>query len=298
MSAQIQNCIHEDPQNSLKYGAECALEVWPRQWAQFCFAKHRQSSHQPPASLYHYWTFQSWVAWRRIQFATVAQETQRKQTIWHIQPAHPMELLGCEVSYYTEFHSFWFIRRKMSLLFRDLLGDQAIRFTILRNPVDLFESLYSYVDFQTALKLDLHSYIQRWEIIIANFSVILPLSTVENFSYYSSLNTSKTLYMHRINQYLGLNQQLFDLGLPVGLLYSKDDIQVLTLFVFANTNSAKFGREDDIDMHYIPFPEANISGGSRIQFCSAIWKIWRIYGPIGFQAMLASRYGQEPQGER
>ena len=109
MSAQIQNCIHEDPQNSLKYGAECALEVWPRQWAQFCFAKHRQSSHQPPASLYHYWTFQSWVAWRRIQFATVAQETQRKQTIWHIQPAHPMELLGCEVSYYTEFHSFWII---------------------------------------------------------------------------------------------------------------------------------------------------------------------------------------------
>ena len=96
--------------------------------------------------------------------------------------------------------------------------------------------------------------------------------------------------MHRINQYLGLNQQLFDLGLPVGLLYSKEDIQVLTLFAF--------GREDDIDMHYIPFPEANISGGSRIQFCSAIWKIWRIYGPIGFQAMLASRYGQEPQGER
>ena len=68
-----------------------------------------------------------------------------------------MEFLGCEVSYSCEFY----IRKPITLIFRDLLGDDATYFTILRNPVDLFESLYSYVDFQTALKLDLHSYIQR-----------------------------------------------------------------------------------------------------------------------------------------
>jgi len=39
------------------------------------------------------------------------------------------------------------------------------------------------------------------------------------------LNTSKTLYMHRINQYLGMNQQLFDLGVPTGLLYSNHEIE-------------------------------------------------------------------------
>ena len=42
----------------------------------------------------------------------------------------------------------------------------------------------------------------------------------------SSLNVSETLYQHRINQYMGLNQQLYDLGLPLVDLYKLDAIKV------------------------------------------------------------------------
>ena len=55
---------------------------------------------------------------------------------------------------------------------RDLLGPDAMYVTILRHPVDLFESLYAYTNFQTVLKLSLHEYIE-------------------------SLNVSETLYKHR-----------------------------------------------------------------------------------------------------
>ena len=55
---------------------------------------------------------------------------------------------------------------------RDLLGPDAVYVTILRHPVDLFESLYAYSNFQTVLKLSLHEYIE-------------------------SLNVSETLYQHR-----------------------------------------------------------------------------------------------------
>ena len=44
--------------------------------------------------------------------------------------------------------------------YRSLLGPKAVTFTILRHPVDLFESLYAYANFQTILKLTLHEYIQ------------------------------------------------------------------------------------------------------------------------------------------
>lgn len=46
-------------------------------------------------------------------------------------------------------------------IFRDLLGPDAVYVTILRHPVDLFESLYAYTNFQTVLKLSLHEYIAR-----------------------------------------------------------------------------------------------------------------------------------------
>jgi len=80
---------------------------------------------------------------------------------------------------------------------RYLLGPKAVTFTILRHPVDLFESLYAYANFQTILKLTLHEYIQM-------------------------LNVSQSLHQHRINQYLGLNQQLFDLGVPAMDLSSQN----------------------------------------------------------------------------
>lgn len=83
---------------------------------------------------------------------------------------------------------------------RELLGPDAVYVTILRHPVDLFESLYAYSNFQTVLKLSLHEYIE-------------------------SLNVSESLYQHRINEYMGLNQQLYDLGLPKVDLYKLDAIK-------------------------------------------------------------------------
>ena len=53
---------------------------------------------------------------------------------------------------------------------------------------------------------------------------LCPFST--NYSFFSSLNVSETLYQHRINQYMGLNQQLYDLGLPLVDLYKLDAIKV------------------------------------------------------------------------
>jgi hypothetical protein len=47
------------------------------------------------------------------------------------------------------------------------------------------------------------------------------------------LNVSETLYKHRINQYLGLNQQLFDLGLNVSQLYHAKDVAVRNCFVIS-----------------------------------------------------------------
>jgi len=79
------------------------------------------------------------------------------------------------------------------------LGPDVFYTTIIRHPTDVFESLYAYADFQTVLKLSLHEYIK-------------------------SLNRSESLHQHRINQYLGLNQQLFDLGQPLTDLYSKEAI--------------------------------------------------------------------------
>ena len=44
--------------------------------------------------------------------------------------------------------------------------------------------------------------------------------------FYFSLNVSETLYQHRINKYMGLNQQLYDLGLPLIDLYKLNAIKV------------------------------------------------------------------------
>ena len=45
-------------------------------------------------------------------------------------------------------------------LFRYLLGPKAVTFTILRHPIQVFESLYAYADFNAILKLDIHEYIK------------------------------------------------------------------------------------------------------------------------------------------
>ena len=52
-------------------------------------------------------------------------------------------------------------RSKIAFYCRNLLGPDAIYVTILRHPVDLFESLYAYANFQTVMKLSIHEYIKR-----------------------------------------------------------------------------------------------------------------------------------------
>ena len=43
------------------------------------------------------------------------------------------------------------------------------------------------------------------------------------------LNVSQSLHQHRINQYLGLNQQLFDLGVPAMDLFSQKIVDVSSM---------------------------------------------------------------------
>ena len=53
------------------------------------------------------------------------------------------------------------------------------------------------------------------------------------------LNVSQSLHQHRINQYLGLNQQLFDLGVPAMDLSSQKIVDVSTVVV-CEKNSSKY----------------------------------------------------------
>ena len=64
-----------------------------------------------------------------------------------------------------------------------------------------------------------------YQIIVIFFTFFFVLFST-NYSFFSSLNVSETLYQHRINQYMGLNQQLYDLGLPLVDLYKLDAIKV------------------------------------------------------------------------
>ena len=68
-----------------------------------------------------------------------------------------------------------------------VLGKGATYITILRDPVDQFESLYSYSHFEKKLHVDIEGFVKR----------------------YVELEQE----MPRMNGYLGRNQQLWDLGL-------------------------------------------------------------------------------------
>ena len=45
--------------------------------------------------------------------------------------------------------------------FEKLLGPEATYFTILRDPSDAFESLYSYMNFQGELRMGLSEFLNR-----------------------------------------------------------------------------------------------------------------------------------------
>ena len=68
-----------------------------------------------------------------------------------------------------------------------VLGKGATYITILRDPVDQFESLYSYSHFETKLHLDIEGFVRTY--------------------------VDQDREMPRMNGYLGRNQQLWDLGL-------------------------------------------------------------------------------------
>ena len=68
-----------------------------------------------------------------------------------------------------------------------VLGKGATYITILRDPVDQFESLYSYSHFETKLHVDIEGFVRRY--------------------------VEPDREMPRMNGYLGRNQQLWDLGL-------------------------------------------------------------------------------------
>ena len=68
-----------------------------------------------------------------------------------------------------------------------VLGKDATYITILRDPVDQFESLCSYSHFETKLHVDIEGFVKRY--------------------------VERDREMPRMNGYLGRNQQLWDLGL-------------------------------------------------------------------------------------
>merc|ERR1719334_2879587 len=90
-------------------------------------------------------------------------------------------------------HSMW-NKQEVSRL----LGDDAVYFTILRNPVDAFESLYNYFHFEEKFHMDL-----------------------ENFTHTYIKNK---LHVSRVHHYMGRNQQFWDLGRNSWTLKTIDDV--------------------------------------------------------------------------
>ena len=74
-----------------------------------------------------------------------------------------------------------------------VLGDGAVYVTILRDPVDQFESMYNYLHFEEEFKTDLEGFVKNYV-------------------------KGRRPVTRRFAGYLGQNQQLCDLGMDVDLL--------------------------------------------------------------------------------
>ena len=74
-----------------------------------------------------------------------------------------------------------------------VLGDGAVYVTILRDPVDQFESMYNYLHFEEEFKTDLEGFVKNYV-------------------------KGRSPVTRRFAGYLGQNQQLCDLGMDVNLL--------------------------------------------------------------------------------
>jgi len=80
-----------------------------------------------------------------------------------------------------------------------LLGAGARYFTILRSPVEQFESMYNYAHFEKQFKMDLE------EFVLKSIKLSFPI--------------------RRMHDYLGRNQQFWDLGRFSGQLNTVQDVQ-------------------------------------------------------------------------
>ncbi|XP_059086821.1 galactosylceramide sulfotransferase-like isoform X2 [Tigriopus californicus] len=83
--------------------------------------------------------------------------------------------------------------------FKFLLGSKAVFFTILREPSEVFESLFSYVSFEEKLQVNISEYLQR--------------------------SKDPKYRANRLGGFLGLNQQLWDLGVDLDISRDKKDIE-------------------------------------------------------------------------
>ena len=84
-----------------------------------------------------------------------------------------------------------------------VLAEGATYITILRDPVDQFESLYSYSHFEKKLHMDIEGFVDGY--------------------------VERDREMPRMNGYLGRNQQLWDLGLTDTLPFDMVEAKVQEL---------------------------------------------------------------------
>jgi len=92
------------------------------------------------------------------------------------------------------FHTMW---NKAEV--EKVLGPGAVYFTIIRSPIDEFESLYNYVRFEKQFHMNLETF---------------------------TLNMVKrNQHISRVHGYLGRNQQFWDLGRPPTSLQTVDDVR-------------------------------------------------------------------------
>jgi len=91
----------------------------------------------------------------------------------------------------------------------DLMGQSVLTFSIVRNPVDLFESLYSYMNLQNSYGVDLKGFVRLLR-----------------------ENRTSDILLKRHNGYLGGNQLSWDFGLdPINYDLSPDSKEIQKLIV-------------------------------------------------------------------
>ena len=77
-----------------------------------------------------------------------------------LRPARPVEPRGVRVRETKEANLFEETKSKIFGCFSKMMGSDALFVTILRNPVEQFESRFKYYNFQDVLHVDIHEYLR------------------------------------------------------------------------------------------------------------------------------------------